>query len=442
MAYFLIQDFSSGLDVRKSPYTSANGSLQQLDDGHITRGGEIEKRKALELTGDLLRTYALVSGKITGQTQASDIVFGDAASPPPGLPAGVEYQRLQHPDGTHSLTGITDYTLYDGRPFVAAEFSDGSQWIFYDGQLVTDFGAGVVRASMTTNDAIAEYLKGLIDASPNFSATRTGTTVFVTGLVGVDYAVATETANGGATNNQALSVNELLSPVAAVAGQPAIAEFAIMVGENGASNYIDQVRVDVGGVFTDLISSPVLFNTTPELTALDVVNAINAGSGTHNYTASTKYGKVFVYAQTSLGASANGRIIEVTAKGAICLYNGSFSITAGTSGTGNELISVKVNGLEVTSAPVAWATSNSATAAAVAANIRAYSSSPKINAVALGNTVYLSPEKIRSNDPVTLSVQVTGAGDVGSGTGAPTPVENQYPDYGTTDPRNPGQALP
>lgn len=260
--------------------------------------------------------------------------------------------------------------------------------------------------------------------------------------MGVDYAVSTETANGGATNNQALSVNELLSPVAAVAGQPAIAEFAIMVGENGASNYIDQVRVDVGGVFTDLISSPVLFNTTPELTALDVVNAINAGSGTHNYTASTKYGKVFVYAQTSLGASANGRIIEVTAKGAICLYNGSFSITSGTSGAGNELISVKVNGLEVTSAPVAWATSNSATAAAVAANIRAYASSPKINAVALGNTVYLSPEKIRSNDPVTLSVQVTGAGDVGSGTGAPTPVENQYPDYGNTNPRSPEQALP
>lgn len=436
MAYFLCQDFSSGLDVRKSPWTSATGTLQQLDDGHITRGGEIEKRKAFDDLGDLLAaTHSLASAKTGSADVPSLMVFGDAAAPV-GLPAGVIYQRLQHPDGGIAMVDVVDYTLYDGKAYVVADYADGSQWHFYDGVLVTDWGAGEVRASMTTNDLIAEHLKQLIDASSSYSATRTGPNIFVTGLAGVDYTVATETVDGGGNNDQALSSNELVAASAAVTGAKAIAEFAIFMGEVGVGNYIDQVRVDAGGVFTDLLSASVPFNTTAELTALDVTNAINAGNALHGHIASTKYGKVFIGAPASLGASANGRILEVTAKGKVLLANGKFSVTGGPAAAGNEISSVSVNGAAITSAAVLWATSDSATAAAVAANINAFASSPKMNAVALGNTVYIAPEKVRSNDATSLSFAVVAIGNVSASNGASAPVEADYPDY--PDPSPPG----
>lgn len=429
MSYFLVQDFSSGLDVRKSPWTSANGSLQQLDDGQITRGGEIEKRKAFVDQGDLLSyTSGLASAKTGNGDTPSLMVFG-SAGPPTGLPAGVIYQQLNHPDGSVDMTDIVDYTLYDGKAYVVADYADGSQWHFYDGAMVTDWGAGVVRPPMTTNDLIAEHLKLLVDASPTYSANRIGPSVFITGPDGVDFTVATETADGGGNNDQTLLANNLVAPVAGASNAKAVGEFAILLGENGAGNYIDQVRIDNNGVFTDLLSASVPYATTPELTALNVVNAINAGNPVHGYVASTTYGKVFIGAAESLGASANGRVIEVIAKGAVVLANGKFALINGTAGVGNEVTSVAVNGITITSAAVPWVTNDATTAANVAANINAFASVPKMNAVALGNTVYVSPEKVRSNDPVSLSMTLVTGGTVNGTAGAEAPVENDYPNY-------------
>lgn len=446
MAYFIVQDFSSGLDVRKSPYTSANGSLQRLDDAHITRGGEIEKRKALEDQGSFpAATFGLTSGKVGDSASTSDIVFGDSPTPPVGIPAGVQYQQLAHPDGSALLTGITDYTLFEGKPFVAAEYSDGSQWIFYDGQLVTDFGAGIVRASMTTNDLIAEHLRGLIDASSKYTATRTGSSITVVGPVGVDYATVTDTANvSGGVNDQTLTFAELEPSIASVTATNAVAEFAVLGGSDdaGVSNYIEKIRVDVGGSFTELISSNVAFNTSPELTALDAVTAINAGTGTNGYSAATQYGKVFVYAPGADGSAANGRILEVTAKGSVILYNGSFVISGGSASAGvNKITSVKANGVEILGSSVDWTTDNATTAAAVAAQIRSYASSPKYNAYSEGEAVFCSPQKIRSDDPTSITLVATSAGDVTFEPGTPPQVVDQYPDYGDTDPPRPNNCV-
>lgn len=439
MAYFLCQDFSSGLDVRKSDITSVAGSLQVLDDGQITRGGEVEKRKAFTNKGDLLEaTRALCGAKRGNGTTPDLIVFGNAPAPD-GLPDGVVYQRLQHPDGGIAMVDVVDYTLFNGKAFVAADFVDGSQWLFYDGALVSDWGAGIVRAGMDSNDAIAEHMKLLVDASDSYSASREGSTVIITGPPGVDYTATAETQNGGVVNDQQATVSEIAPAIAGAASTKSVGEFAIILGENGSGNFIDQVRVDNNGVFTDLISSPVPFATTPELTALNVVNAINAGNGSHGYVASTTYGKVFVGAPLADGAGANGRVLEVVAKGAIVLGKGGFEITEGTPGAGNEITSVAYNGVAITSGPTAWATSHAATAAAVAANIRAFPSSPKMNAVALGTTCYVSPSKVRSTDASSISLSVTYAGTVLVGGGAPPPVEVDYSDY--SNPQRPGFPL-
>ena len=47
--YLLIENFNSGLDSRRMALTSKPGTLQDLTNAHITRGGEIEKRKSFEL---------------------------------------------------------------------------------------------------------------------------------------------------------------------------------------------------------------------------------------------------------------------------------------------------------------------------------------------------------------------------------------------------------
>jgi len=49
MPYLLIQDFKLGLDSRRNILTSPPGSLIKCSNAHVTRGGEVEKRKAFEL---------------------------------------------------------------------------------------------------------------------------------------------------------------------------------------------------------------------------------------------------------------------------------------------------------------------------------------------------------------------------------------------------------
>ncbi len=84
MPYFLIQDFSRGLDARKSPATLPAGSLRYLNNAHITRGGEIEKRKAF------VPHITLPPGSVG--LAASDnyfVVYGNGPAPPGLIDQGV-----------------------------------------------------------------------------------------------------------------------------------------------------------------------------------------------------------------------------------------------------------------------------------------------------------------------------------------------------------------
>ena len=42
----LLEDFRGGIDQRRSRLLTPGGSVWTLTNGHITRGGDIEKRKA------------------------------------------------------------------------------------------------------------------------------------------------------------------------------------------------------------------------------------------------------------------------------------------------------------------------------------------------------------------------------------------------------------
>jgi hypothetical protein len=133
MGTIWVREFTGGLDTRKLPETSKGGTLVQAIDGHINRGGEFEQRAAF------VPVYALPKGTVgLAFTKAGPFVFGSI--PDPGVPNGVNYQRLQHPDGATELVAVRSFDLFSGKIFAVGEFADGDIYQFYDGKRVTNYG--------------------------------------------------------------------------------------------------------------------------------------------------------------------------------------------------------------------------------------------------------------------------------------------------------------
>lgn len=135
MGTIWVREFSGGLDVRRLPETSAGGTLLRGRDGHINRGGEFEQRS------QFVQQYMLPNGVTRGFASAPDgiYVFGHQIEQP-GMPAGVKYQQLQHPEG-RALADVPYATLFQGKLLVLGEFQDGSTYLFYDGERVDDSNA-------------------------------------------------------------------------------------------------------------------------------------------------------------------------------------------------------------------------------------------------------------------------------------------------------------
>jgi len=126
----------AGVDRTRPRYALPAGSIWSGINGHITRGGDFEKRKAF------VAKYSLPTGTLGLQkTSAGLYVFGHAASP--SMPTGVSYQRLEHPGGTGTaMTKLLSSDLYNGKIYAIAEYADDSIHHFYDGTVVADWQNG------------------------------------------------------------------------------------------------------------------------------------------------------------------------------------------------------------------------------------------------------------------------------------------------------------
>lgn len=92
---------------------------------------------------------------------------------------------------------------------------------------------------------------------------------------------------------------------------------------------------------------------------------------------------------------------------------GSFRITGGTASAGvNKLTSVTVSGVEVMDTDVDWTGSNALTAAAVAAQINSFNSTPEYTAAADGDTVVITAAAGTGAGPNTFPIVATPAGNV------------------------------
>lgn len=131
MPYISVESFSIGIDRRRPRFASQQGSLWDAVNCHISRGGDIEKRKAF------VQSHALPAGSF-GLCAASATLyaFGSGVQPA-GWPAGITYQRLQ--SGALAMTAVLDATVFNGLPYVVAKYSDNSVVHFYNGTAVTDW---------------------------------------------------------------------------------------------------------------------------------------------------------------------------------------------------------------------------------------------------------------------------------------------------------------
>lgn len=92
MAYFVISNFASGQDLRRSTETAPSGSLRVLRNAFVNEGGEIEKRKAFVRQEDVT-AYAQgadFKGRITGPfvcpSSSRSVFFRHRDAAVPGAP--------------------------------------------------------------------------------------------------------------------------------------------------------------------------------------------------------------------------------------------------------------------------------------------------------------------------------------------------------------------
>jgi len=382
MSYVVVKNFKAGLDRRGSQVGGDPGSLWDACNVLINRKGEIERRKKF------VSTYTLPADTFGMHATGSTLrVFGSAAAPV--VPSGVAYQRLQHPDGSTAMSKVLSAENFDGKPYVVAKFADNGVYHFYDGALVPDWYVGIVRADMTNNDGIAEHLKALIDASADYSATRSGAVITVTGAANVAFDTETSVENGGATDNQAIAtattqtaVEDVIEvratgAVTVTAGASATAATGSVELTGGASGSVDSVTVN--GV--TVTSGAVPFNSSLDQTATDLAANITAHTSSPEYTAAAVGAVVTISAAASAGAAPNGYVV---ASSVTTITKTDVNMA---SGANKGISSVKADGVEVLGAQVNYTTSNSILAAALAAQINTYTSSPEYSATASGPTV-------------------------------------------------------
>ena len=455
MGTIWIREFTGGLDTRRMEETTAGGALVVARNGHISRGGEFEKRAAF------VPTYQLPAGTIGMAAGALNLTVFGSAPAPVGLPTDLRYQRLQHPDGVTPLVRVKSYDLFASKIYVVGEFQDGSIHHFYDGVRVDDWYDGRARASF---DITGGSVTAAIAATGSFVVTGgtagpsnqiTGITVAGVSIIG---AAVTHTGNNSTTaaalanaiNAQvsspdytATSVGAQVIVAAAIPGAApngnvltvAVSGDVTVGSVNNFTGGVDSVSsqltdLKVNGV--SVISAPVVWTTSNEAMAAAIVSAVNSFVSTPDYTAAAVGNRVNITA-VDQGAAPNGFPVDFTVANGLTINpptglvlangasvvaaaaTGSLTVTGGTSNPANKIDMVTVGGVNVMASAVTHTGDNATTAAAIAAAINSFSSSPDYTASAVGAVVTITAALTGSaaNGRV-VAATVSGNATVGS----------------------------
>lgn len=314
MAYLVVDDFRLGMDRRKSRVSGKPGQLWVGKNGHITRGGEFERRKKFVAKYELpANTHGLAG------LSSQIYVFGSVSSPV-GLPAGVSYQRLQHSDGSTAMSGVISQTTFGGKLYEVAEFSGGARFHYYDGTRVASWDA--IAAAVGSNNAVATALAAKIDAVAAYMASAVGAVVTITAAVaGTPYTIGSSTINGGVNGDQTLTLAQTQANIAPVSEVRSTGTITVTGGTNNpGTNKLSSVTID--GV--EVLNTAVDWATSNSATATAIAAQINSYNSSPEYTAAAVGNLVTITAAAGTGAGPNGFVIIPTVAG---------DVTVETSGT-------------------------------------------------------------------------------------------------------------
>lgn len=318
MAYLLVENFVYGMDRRRKRVAGVPGTLWDGCNVHITRGGDIERRKKF------VPEYAVPGTFGAAVVRSQLYVFGsaDLAS---SMPIGIQYQRLQAPSAA-AMVDVLAVKAFAGKLYVIAEYADGNIHHFYDGARVTDWDViGAAGADFTT---IASAFVRKLNASTEVEARAFGASLTLTAReAGVPFTIAQATTNGGSTADQTITLTTVQANVAGVEEVLASGSFTITGGsEDRGVNTVRSVKVN--GV--ELLSNEVDWTGSHASTAIRVAAEINFGTPTHHYSAEATGATVTIKATAGSGATPNGYAIELLPHGDVVL-DGDAALAGGVS---------------------------------------------------------------------------------------------------------------
>jgi len=233
--YTVVADVRLGVDRSRPIYAGASGSVWVAKNGHLTRGGDFEKRKAF------VAKYALPANTFGMKATASSIyVFGSAAAPT--VPSGITYQQLAHADGVTAMTALLSAELYTGKIYAIAEYADGAVHHFYDGTRITDWDGGT--GNPTTKGRTARTLQRKVYSAGgsllSFSGVDTAT----------GWTTTTDTGAGQITMSNHLAGSETLTALAVYQAKLAVfSRYVVQIWlmfADPADNAQDQVLENTG----------------------------------------------------------------------------------------------------------------------------------------------------------------------------------------------------
>jgi hypothetical protein len=293
VSYISIPDFKYGTDRRRNRVSGVPGTLWSLKNGHITRGGDIERAKKFVSKYSLpANTFGMA--KIRRQLY----VFGSAS--PPTMPNGVLYQQLTAPN-TPSMVRVLDAKVFASKLYVIAEFADGNIFHYYNGARITDWDALSTNNSDFTT--LADYFEEKLNASSVVTAQSFGQTLLITSRTpGTAFSISQSTVDRGALNDQTITLSTVTANVAEVLEVRSTGTVTVTGGTSApGANQLTQVTVN--GV--QLMVLPVNWTLSNSATASAVATEINNRTATHNYTAVAVGAVITIKAAPGTGATPN-----------------------------------------------------------------------------------------------------------------------------------------
>jgi hypothetical protein len=145
MPYFVIENFASGLDLRRPPLAAPQGTLSVLKNAHVTAGGDIEKRYAFVPVFQAPGTFGLAGiGTqlyVFRQAGAPTVMAADAPVPQAAnrafQPLTIHTISLPMPAGK-TAERLVDWELFNSKIYSVIKASDGTFHHFYGDTYVAD----------------------------------------------------------------------------------------------------------------------------------------------------------------------------------------------------------------------------------------------------------------------------------------------------------------